>query len=184
MSQRSLIVGFALALALVVAGGAVAQTPMFAVFFDPGFTIQQVNCPGPGPGVLYVAGFGFNAFVTGAEFAVSLPSAMTWVADANTPPITIGTTPTGIAMGYTTALDGTVPVGLCTIQVQWVCSACTAQYLDNEIIVVPSPRTGFLGWTDANFVERTAAGAMSLVCPAGVPVETTTWGRVKTLFAQ
>lgn len=184
MAKRSRAVGFALALVLGVAAGSSAQTPFFAVYFDPAFTTQVTNCPGPGLGVLYVAGVGFNALVTGAEFAISFPAAMTWVADINTPPVTIGTTAAGISMGYSPARNGFAPVELCRVQVSWVCESCAAQYIDNQIVVIPNPHTGFLGWTDSNFAERPAAGLMSLVCPHGVAVEMTTWGRVKALFAE
>lgn len=184
MAKRSRAVGFALALVVGVAAGASAQTPFFAVYFDPAFTTQLTNCPGPGPGVVYVAGVGFNTWVTGAEFAIVFPPAMTWVADINTPSVTIGTTPTGIAMGYSPPRNGFAPMELCRVQVSWVCDSCEAQYIDNQIVVIPSPRTGFLGWTDASFAEWPAAGQMSLICPHGVAVELTTWGRVKALFAE
>jgi hypothetical protein len=183
MCKQSRAVGLALAIVALAAVGASAQNPFFAVYFDPSFAIRETNCPGPGPGILYVAGVGFNSLVTGAEFAVWLPPAVTWVADINKPAVTIGTTPTGIAMGYTTPLNGYSTVELCRVEILWACASCASPYLDNEIVVIPSPRTGFLGWTDTSFTERPAAGLVSLVCPAGVAIELTTWGRVKALFS-
>ena len=184
MGKRSRTAGFALALVIVGAVGASAQTPYFAVYFDPAFTVQEKNCPGTGPDMLYVAGVGFNTMVTGAEFAISYPPAIMWVADANTPLATIGTTPTGIAMGYSPPRNGLWPVELCRVQIQWLCDSCGAPYLDNEILVRSSPRTGFLGWTDSSFIEHPAWGLISLICPSGVAAEQTTWGRVKAIFGE
>jgi hypothetical protein len=183
MNRRTLLTGLALALTLALPPASHAQTPFIAVYFDPGFSVECKDCPGQMLDVWYVTGVGFNTMVTGAEFAIQYPPAVAWVGDLNTPPVTIGQTPTGISMGYATPLNGYAPVGLCQVQVFWVCEGCAPPYYWNLVKVVPHPCTGFLGWTDETFRERAAVGRTSIIC-GGTPVEETTWGRVKVLFEE
>lgn len=181
MSKRTLWAGLALTLTGALAPVSDAQTPYIAVYFDPGFSVECKDCPGQVLDVWYVAGVGFNTPVTGAEFAIEYPAAASWLGDLNTPPVTIGSTPTGISMGYATPLNGYSPVGLCQVHVFWVCDGCGPPWYWNMIKVRPHPSTGFLGWTDGDYVERNAVGLTSIIC-GGTPVEETTWGRLKALF--
>lgn len=184
MRERILATGIALGLAIVLALGASAQIPYIAVYFDPGFSLITKDCPGEGlADVWYVAGVGFNTLVTGAEFAIEYPPAVLWVSDLNTPPVTIGSTPQGISMGYSTPLNGYAPVGLCQVQVEWVCDGCAPPFADNLVNVLTHPHTNFLGWTDQEFTEWPAMGWTSMIC-VSTPTEETTWGRVKALFGE
>lgn len=160
-----------------------AQTPYIAVYFDPGLSDETKDCPGPVPDNLYVAGLNFNTFVTGAEFAVQYPAAMAWLGDANLPPVSVGTTPSGISLGWTAPQNGFVPIHMCTVSIFWQCTCCCG-IENSQIKVVPNPNTGFLGFTDyPQFNLIPAVGLTAFVC-ATVPAEETTWGQVKALYGE
>jgi hypothetical protein len=184
MGKGALATGIALALTLALTCATNAQTPYIAVYFDSGLSDLGMDCPGFMVDTLYVGGVNFNTMVTGTEFAITYPPAVLWMADLNVPPVTIGQTINGISMGYGVPLNGFSPLELCRVIVFWNCDHCDQPYIENPINVVAHPFTGFLGWTDLTFTERPAVGLTSKVCPFASPVEETTWGRVKSLYAE
>jgi hypothetical protein len=175
---------FALALAVFGATIASAQTPFVAVYFDQNFTTLQKNCPGPGLDELYVVLVNANAFVSGAEYQISYPGTITWLADQGTPPVTIGSSPTGISLGFSVPQNGYFAVLLHTVQVLWNCSDCSVT--NDPIVVGDNPLTPDVGvlWTDwPNYDLFVALGLTSQVCPT-VATEETTWGQVKALYSE
>jgi len=183
MRMRSLAVGFALVLTMLMVGAASAQTPFIGVYFNPGLSVETKDCPGPMPDVLYVAGINFNTFVVGAEFAIQYPPAIAWLGDANLPPVVVGNTPSGISVGWTAPQNGFNPIHICTVNIFWQCSSCSG-FANNMITVIPNPNTAFLGFSDyPQFNLNNAVGLTSLIC-ATVPAEETTWGKVKSLYTE
>jgi hypothetical protein len=171
-------------LALVGASVASAQTPFIAVYFDENFTSLQKTCPGPGPDDLYVVLSNANTFVSGAEYRIAYPAAMTWLADTNTPPVALGISPNGISLGFALPQNGFFAVLLHTVRIIWNCSDCVV--LDAPIEVLPHPLNpnGFIQYTDwPNFDLFNALGLTSQVCPT-VATEETTWGQVKALYSE
>lgn len=161
-----------------------AQTPYIAVYFNQGLSEQEAVCPGPGVDTWFVAALNFNAYLSGAEFAIEYPVAVTWMADLNKPAVSVGNTPTGISMGFPLPVNGFNPVFLCSPQVWWNCSACAEPYLDNAVRVVANPSTGFLGVTDyPQFNMIPGVGLTAWICRT-IPVEDTTWGQVKSLYGE
>lgn len=162
---------------------AVAQTPTVSIFFDQNLTRMDKDCPvGGGLDSLFVVGLNFNTFMSAIEYAINYPASMTWVSDYATPPVTLGTTPTGITSGWPLPLNGFNPIVFTKVLFMWNCSGCTS---DNQPVdVVPHPVSGFVRGTDfPNYDIVDAIGMRSLVC-ATVPVEETTWGQVKALFSE
>jgi len=178
---------FALAIvALIGATTASAQTPFIAAYFDEGFTSLQEDCPAAPPGTvlgtLHVVLVNANAFVTGAEYRILYPASIAWLADQDTPPVTLGISPTGIALGYNVPQNGFFPVLLHRVQFLWLCSDCSIP--NDPIIVAPSPvnPNGKVQWTDwPGFDLYDAIGLTSQIC-ATVATEETTWGQVKSLY--
>jgi hypothetical protein len=169
-------------MATVVAAS--AQTPYIAVYFDQYLTQETKDCPGPMMDTWYVAAKNFNAFLTGAEFAIQYPAAVAFLGDANTPPVTVGNTQTGISMGFALPANGFFDVFLCNVNVFWNCSSCVEPYLNNAVKVVANPVTGFLGVTDfPQYNAIPAVGLTSFIC-ATVPAEDTSWGQVKALYGE
>lgn len=161
-----------------------AQTPYIAVYFDQYLTQETKDCPGPMADTWYVAAKNFNAFLTGAEFAIQYPAAVLYLGDANTPPVTVGNTQAGISMGFALPANGFFDVFLCNVKVFWNCSACADPYLNNAVKVVANPVTGFLGVTDfPQYNLIPGVGLTSYIC-ATVPAEETSWGQVKALYGE
>ena len=191
MCKRVFATGFALLFLVLSVGIASAQTPFVAVYFDHAYQVEG-NPPAPDgdpcPGIdvvdyLYIALVNSNAFVTGVEFAVNYPPQIYWLADLDTQPVTVGTTPTGFSMGWPTPQNGFAgAVFVCRPTFLWKCDGCDVT--DVPIIVTPHPATGFLGYTDfPGFLQFNAVGLTSLLC-ATVPTQDTTWGQIKSLYGE
>lgn len=176
---------FALCLVAVIgATVASAQTPFIAVYFDEKFTSQQKDCPGPVADQLYVVLSNANTFVSGAEYSVTYPGSMTFLADTNLPPVAIGSTPSGLALGYALPQNGFFAVLLHTVSIFWNCSDCSVT--NDPIVVQPSPlnpsgKVQFTDWPNFDLVD--ALGLTSQVC-ATVATEESTWGQVKALYSE
>lgn len=157
-----------------------AQIPNIAVYFDEYYT--QGSKDSPGALVLdtwYVVAKNANCFVTGAEFMIDYPALTMWLSDADTPPVTIGNTASGISMGYGLPLNGYNPVLLCKVNVMWM-DGCIANNV--PVTVVQNPNTLYLGLVDfPNYDLVPAVGMVSLLC-ATIPTEESTWGQVKALY--
>ena len=176
---------FVLAVAAVAAAGmppaTLAQTPTVSVFFDEGLTRMDKDCPlGGGVDSAYVVARDFNIFIAGIEYAINYPPSMVWMADADLPPVTLGTTPTGIAEAWELTLNGYGPVVVAKIKFMWNCNTCAVT--DDPLIVVPFPLSGFVrAVAFPQYTMVDGVGMTSLVCPT-VPVDETTWGRIKALY--
>jgi hypothetical protein len=178
--MRALVIALGVSL---VGGTASAQTPYIAVYFDQHLTQETTVCPGVGViGTWYVAARNFNTMLSGAEFAIQYPAAVTLLEDTNTPPVTIGNTASGISMGFPVAQKGGYPVLLCTPQVIWNCDSCVDLYVNSTVKIVANPHTGFLGCTDYPWFNLIpCVGLTAYVCPT-VALEETTWGGIKLLY--
>jgi hypothetical protein len=179
MRIATLVVAALLATVVVAS----AQAPYIAVYFDPYHTQETKNCPGFVTDTWYVAAVNFNVYVTGADFMIQYPPAVTWLADLNVPQVKVGATPTGITMGWPLPLNGFGSLELCQVLVMWNCDHCDAPFFDNFVKVVPNPATMFLGVSDyPNYNLIPGVGLTSVICPLTVPNEDTTWGQVKALY--
>ena len=172
-----------LVLAVTFAATAYAQTGTVAVYYDTGMAdMVSGACPGIGVAqTLYVGAKNWNFLISGAQYAVEYPTVMTWLADVNTPPATIGTTPTGISMGLPIPENGFNTVLLHQILILWNCDNCAGN--ENKMIrVIPHPLFGDVILTDfPGFQEHTGNGLDTWICFIG-PVENATWGAVKALY--
>jgi hypothetical protein len=181
--MKTLLVVTAVLAAVLCTTGVQAQTPHVGVFFDTGFTRMDKDCPvGGGLDSAFVVAMNFNAFLTGIEYAINYPLSMTWLSDYGTPPVTIGSTPTGISEGFALPQNGFFPVVVAKVLFLWNCNGCVVT--DDPVIVSPHPLTGFVRATDfPNYDFINAVGMTSLVC-ATVPTEETSWGRIKSLYGE
>jgi hypothetical protein len=190
---------FALAvLAIVGASFAGAQTPYVGVFSDraawdpppPGPPIigdgtAETWIP-PGVGVvdsLYLIAYNFNCLVTGIEWQILFPPEMAWIADIDVQPVKFGDSPVGAAMGWALPQDGFKGINVATVIFQWLVGSCGAP--NSPVVVVghplfdPQPRYTCFGTP----IISGAVGLTGLICPT-VPVEETTWGKVKSLYVR
>jgi hypothetical protein len=165
-----------------------AQNPYIAVYFDQYYGQETKDCPGFVIDTWYVAAVNFNTFVTGADFKINYPAAVTYLADLNVPPVKVGNTNIGLSMAFALPQNGYNLVPLCQVQVFWNCDDCdrpAGLYVNNQVKVVANPFTNFLGVTDfPNFNLVPGQGLTAVICPTSVPVEETTWGQVKALYGE
>ena len=192
MRKRVLAGGLGVLLLVLSIGIVNAQTPFIAVYFDAAYQIEgpgysdglTVECPGSGLDTLYVALVNANKYVSGVDFMVDYPPALTWMGDLDTQPVSIGTTPTGLSMGWSLPQNGFSTLQICKVRVLWNCEFCDGLYLNNPVVVVPNPTTFTLGFTDwPDYALFPAVGMTSLICPT-IPTEDTTWGKVKSLYSE
>ena len=171
----------ALAMGFVAPVG--AQTPNLGVFFDSGWSRMDWNCPGAGTmDTIYVVARNFDRYLAAVEYAINYPPAMTWLYDFDIPTMTIGNTPTGITSGFGVPQNGYNPLCVAKAVFIWNCSECTPTYSDIPVIVSTHPGTGFLGGVDYPAYDLVpAVGMLSLICPT-VPTESSTWGKIKSLY--
>ncbi len=178
------------ALTLVGATTASAQDPYIGIFFErnptPDGITEASQCQGVGV-IDTVYAFLYNAQlrVCAVEFKVFYPAiGMTWILDLPDQPVNFGNTRDGFSMGW--AFPGVLgPRGIfiAKVLIQWNC-ALGCPLSDVPITVGPHP-FGF-GFAPV-FIDcqtnqpHEAVGLTALVC-ATVPVEETTWGRVKELY--
>ena len=181
--MKTLLAVTAVLAAALMATGTHAQTPTVGVFFDQYFTRMDKDCPaGGGVDSVFVVAQNFNVFVTGIEYAINYPPTITWLSDYGTPPVTIGTTPTGISEGFALPVNGFFPIVVAKVLFVWNCDGCTIT--DSPIVVSAHPISGFVRATDyPNYDYINAVGMTSLVC-ATVPTEETSWGRIKSLYGE
>ena len=184
MSRHALVTALALALTVLVVGVASAQTPYIAVYFNSGYSQEAKDCPGVGViDTWYVAAVNFNTFLSGADFAIQYPMAVTWLADLALPPLALGATPIGLSLGFPLPQNGYNPVPLCQVLVMWHCAECVDPWMVNQVKVVANPGTGFLGAVDYpgyNLVP--SQGLTALICPLPIATEPTTWGQIKATY--
>jgi len=182
-AMRIIVIG--LVLMAMASAPVLAQTPIVQVYFDDQFTAAS-DCP-PGPigtvvDTLYVYAQNFNMFMSAIDFSVSYPPQVSWLAD--TPMnngLMVGNTPGGAAIAWSLPQNGFAPVQVCRVLVTWQCDACIGNE-DAEIVVGPyfnQTEVRATRWPDN--VLFTAIGMRSLIC-ATVPVESTSWGKVKALY--
>jgi hypothetical protein len=172
-----------LAVSLMAVGAQAQMSPTVGVFFDQSFAQMAEDCPsGGGIDSAFVVAMNFNTFVSGIEYSINYPTTMTWVSDYGTPPVTIGSTPTGISEGFALPQNGFSPIIVAKILFLWNCAGCVVT--DDPIIVSAHPISGFVRATDfPNYDFINAVGMTSLVC-ATVPTEETSWGRIKSLYGE
>jgi hypothetical protein len=107
---------------------------------------------------------------------------MSWLADFDVPPVTLGTTQAGIMEAWALPLNGWESIVVAKIVFSWNCNGCTVT--DDPVVVVPHPQSGYVRATDYpryDFIN--GIGMKSLVC-ATVPADGATWGRIKSLYGE
>jgi len=184
--MRKVLLTFAIVATIAIASSASAQTPYFQVYFDSAMQESSADCPAAPPGsvidTLYVVAHNFNAWVQTTDFMVDYGTHLTWLGEfAIGTPLTIGESPTGVAITWQQRRNGWAPIPMLQVTVQWQCDDCVGK--DNSpIIVLPNPgkiapRVVEAGTDQVIF----GVGMTSLIC-ALVPVEETTWGQIKSLY--
>ena len=132
-----------------------------------------------------------TCLVLGFEFKVDLGPCLAFIADfdkpgspGGKPGVTLGNSNTGVSMAFGTPQLGTAfPVNLLRILVQWQCTDCAVGNVPVKVVGHPLFNPGLDPQYTCLFQIPLfqAKGLTALICPT-VPVEETTWGRVKSLY--
>ena len=140
------------------------------VYFDPGLTVTSQDCPGVGLQTLYVGGKDWQAFVTGVEYKVVLPPTMLFLGDFNKPPVNLGTSVTGIGLGFGIPKNGFVTFFIHEILVVNLCGDCSNT--NTFVSVVPHPASGKVRITDfPAFAFKDGEGANSFECKRAISAD-------------
>jgi len=191
--KKALAGVLAVALTGVIVGSAIAQVPNVQVYFDPNHTQTQAMCPASppfsGPPVeLYVVMNNWNMNITGVDFSITYPPAMSWLGDNLPDPLTmvsIGNSPTGIAIAYANccAQDGFQAVEVLRPLILW--GVCDCNQGPQPVVVggyAPLGKNQPSAVRKEDFAEFSGVGMTSLICPGAIATEQSTWGQVKALY--
>ena len=178
--MRSLILTIIL---LCCAASSFGKPLIFVSFSPPPFVDQYKDCPGPMLEELYIVVVGLDMYFAGVELAISYPPEILFLADIDTPPVTIGSSLTGISMAWPLPRNGFETALLFKVAILWSCSDCSV----TNSVVKPVRHPIFHAisatrWPGLELVEL--FNRRSYVCPAGVPIERSTWGRIKSIYGE
>jgi hypothetical protein len=188
--KRTLVAVIAIALVAIVFGPAAAQVPNVQVYFDAGHSQTQVSCGSTGIlTTLYVVMNNWNMNITGVDFSINYSSGLIWLADNLPDPatqVTIGQSPTGIAIAYANCcyVNGFQSVEVLQPFVLWSPS-CDCNVGPMPVVVggyTPLGKTQPTAIRKEDFQQFSGIGMTSLICSSAFAVEPSTWGKVKGLY--
>lgn len=162
--MRHLLPGLAVFALVALTATAAVGGPTVKVYFDEGLTQRTTDCLGPGLDTLYIVAEDFDAFLTGIEFKLTLPPSMIWIADIGLPPVYLGTTVTGISMGFAIPQNGYQPLVVAKALILWNCVDCSA--INQRVEIDEHPLFNSIRatrWPDYLLIDADGAGAT--VCP-------------------
>lgn len=164
-----------------------ANVPLVLLSFDYPDMQYHANCPDEPPGTvvgtLYVVARNFDMWMAAIEYRIEYPSEIAWLGDILEPTqLSIGATPDGIGITWPIPVNAFGNVVVQKAFFLWMCQGCPLCSL-RAIKVRPYPSSGkirALRWPD--LLEVQACGGFVVICPRPVPIEETTWGRIKAMY--
>lgn len=179
--KKALLLTFAL---MLCAGMAFAQQGSVGIFRDAAGTNCNLLDTTPGLTPYYVV----HVYTTGStacQYSAPKPTCMTatYLSDTNPFPVTVGSSQTGVSVGYGTCRVGPIHVQTVSYFTMGTTPACC------YYPVLADPAVGVIGTVDCAFEPGVATGGIGIVnangtCDCNVPVEDTTWGGVKALYTE
>ncbi len=180
-----------LLLAVVIvsaAGTAFAQGGTIGVYADPQGMNPCLNDKTAGLTSYYIVHV-YTAGATACQFSAPKPACMQalWLSDTGAFPVTVGNTQTGMSVAYGACRLG--PIHVTTVN--FFSQGSTPPCCHYPVLPDPYVPSGRIEVSNCAFQVVYATGGHSVVnedralCSVcSIPVEETTWGRVKTLFAE
>ncbi len=203
--NRLLIGVFAFLIVFAAVPDGNAQPACLQVYFDQDLTETVApSCPDGPPGSvvgeLYIVAHGFDAWLSAIEFRLALPSELIWLGDVwDQSHLALGSSPTGIAIAFPLPVSAHAPVQVLKVIVLWMCQGCQIAVEDcasvNMLVCMDVyPSSGLMRavtWPDQRLIQATSGTA--IICPLAygnnptcpelpVPVDETTWGRIKAQY--
>jgi hypothetical protein len=170
--------------ALMAASMVFAQGGSIGMFADAAGTNCNLPDAVPGLTVYYVVHVNTPG-ATACEFFAPKPTCVlaTYLSDASVFPVTVGTSQTGVSIGYGMCLAGPINVLKLNFFTMGTTGPCC------YFPILPHPVNGGPWMVDCANTQRPATGGKGIVhamptCQCNVPAEDTTWGQVKSLYSE
>ena len=168
----------------VCASMAFAQAGSVGLFADVAGTDCNLSDAAPGL-CAYYAVHVYHAGAIACQFSAPVPSCFlgTWLSDTAVYPVTVGGSPTGVAIGY--GACQAAPTHVLTINM--FCQGLTAPCCLYQVVEDPNVPSGQVEVVDcANNLLFGTGGAAIInadpTCNCDVPTNESTWGKVKSLY--
>lgn len=182
--KKSYCIGLFFLAVLLASAPLQAESPSVRIYFDDAFTITHKDCPDDPAGTVldsfYVVAEDFNLWFNAIEYMILYPPEIVFEADVNNG-LNIGSSATGIATAWALPFWEHKPNLVNKVVFMWNCQGTPEEGI--PIRVVPHPETGFVRaveWWQHTFVY--GVGMMGWIRDSEVPVENTSWGRIKALY--
>jgi hypothetical protein len=163
---------------------AFAQAGTIGIYGDPGGTLCELEDATPGLCSYYVVHV-LTPGATAAQFSAPAPACFAgpYLSDTAVFPVTIGSSQTGVAIGYGTCVVG--PAHILTIN--YFCQGLTGNCCEYAILADPNVPSGEIEVVDCTSGLLFANGGHAVVnadgtCDCTNASEESTWGKVKSLF--
>jgi hypothetical protein len=143
--------------------------------------LSPFDSPGSHIDSLYVVAHNFNMSMSSIEYRIDYSPQLEFIFDLVGYTASIeGTSSAGIKISFSPPMEAGRTQLVEIVLFYWLCQGCI--YTDVPVLVSPHPISGKIQAQrspDGAMIE--AVGMTSLVCPT-IPVEDTSWGRIKALY--
>jgi hypothetical protein len=156
----------------------------FGLFGDPGGTDCNVWDVVPSVVIIYVVHVMHTGAIGGQFSAPSPPcNLMIWLSDNWIMPVTIGDSQTGVSVGY----GGCLAAPTLVLSMNFFAQGITPPCCTYPVLPDPAAPSGQIEVMDCASNLLYATGGRAIInptdnCGCNVPVEETTWGRVKAMY--
>jgi hypothetical protein len=170
--------------ALLIAGLAFGQAGSIMIFSDFAFSDCNITDYVPALVTTYVVHM-YTTGATASQWRIESPcNLMLYLGEVFTFPTVIGNTQTGISVAYGSCLVG--PIYLSTIN--WFAQGITPPCCMMSVVEDPGAPSGLIEAVDCAQFKVFPTGGQAIIngqineCWCSVPVQETTWGRVKSMY--
>ncbi len=172
---------------MLSASMAFAQGGSIGIFSDVAGSSCNLTDAAPGLLSLYVVHV-LTPGATASQFAAPAPACMlgaTYLSDSSPFSVVIGSSQTGVAIGYGACIAAPIHV----LTIQFFASGLSTPCCYYPVVPDPNVPSGSIEVVDCTETLLTATGGLGIINPDGtcqcdVPVQDTTWGKVKSIFAE
>lgn len=170
--------------ALLIAGLAFGQAGSIMIFSDPAFSDCNISDFVPTLVTTYVVHM-YTTGATASQFRIESPcNFMVYLGETYIFPTVIGNTQVGVSIAYGSCHVG--PIHLVTIS--WFAQGITPPCCLMSVVEDPGALSGQIEAVDCAQFKFFPTGGQAIIngqpneCWCSVPVQETTWGRVKAMY--
>jgi len=178
------------AVLLMVFAGQAVTNPIpwggdLAPWGDAQATTSYIYDDTPGLLSVYIVQLTYSEGMTASQFAAPKPACFQaqYLSDTTVFPVTIGSSQTGVAVGYGACLTGAIHV----LTMNFFAQGLTGECCFYTTVAHPGIPSGEIEAVNCNNEIVFLNGGIGVINPdgrfCGTPVVPTTWGKIKTIFA-